>query len=67
MNDDTEIKETESQLKILILNGLSELKHVWEKDTHKILIFRNLLEVVVSDCAKLETYFLLPWPKVLRI
>ena len=57
MNDDTEIKETESQLKILTLNGLSELTHVWEKDTHRILIFRNLQEVVVSDCSKLQTLF----------
>ena len=57
MNDDTEIKETESQLKILTLNGLSELKHVWEKYTSRILIFPNLQEVVVSDCAKLQTLF----------
>ncbi|XP_027905952.1 uncharacterized protein LOC114165560 [Vigna unguiculata] len=57
INDDTEIKETESQLKILTLNGLSKLTHVWEKDTNKILIFQNLLEVVVSDCAKLQTLF----------
>ncbi|XP_027906484.1 uncharacterized protein LOC114166030 [Vigna unguiculata] len=57
MNDDTEIKETESQLKILTLNRLSELTHVWEKDTHRILIFRNLQEVVVSDCSKLPTLF----------
>ncbi|XP_022642065.1 uncharacterized protein LOC106773505 [Vigna radiata var. radiata] len=57
INDDTEIKETEFHLKILTLNGLSKLKRVWEKDTHKIIIFRNLQEVVVSDCAKLQTLF----------
>jgi len=57
MNDDTEISATESQLKILTLNGLSELTHVWEKDTHRILIFRNIQEVAVSDCAKLQTLF----------
>jgi len=57
MNDDTEIMETESQLKILTLNGLPELMRVWEKDTHRILIFRNLQEVSVSDCAKLQTLF----------
>jgi len=57
INDDTQIKEIESQLKILTLNGLSKLKHVWKKDTNKILIFRNLREIVVSDCAKLQTLF----------
>jgi len=57
MNDDTEITEAESQLKILTLNGLSELTHVWEKDTQRILIFRNIQEVAVSDCAKLKTLF----------
>jgi len=57
MNDDTEIMESESQLKILTLNGLSKLTRVWEKDSHRILIFRNLQEVVVSDCAKLQTLF----------
>jgi len=57
INDDTDIKETELQLKILTLDGLSELTHVWKNDTNKILIFRNLQEVVVSDCAKLQTLF----------
>ncbi|ESW06964.1 hypothetical protein PHAVU_010G091200 [Phaseolus vulgaris] len=57
MNDDTKITATESQLKILTLNGLGELTHVWEKDTHRILIFRNLQEVAVSYCAKLQTLF----------
>ncbi|KAK7382138.1 hypothetical protein VNO80_00859 [Phaseolus coccineus] len=57
MNDDTEITATESQLKILTLNGLPELTHVWEEDTHRILIFRSLQEVAVSDCAKLQTLF----------
>ncbi|KAG2380407.1 uncharacterized protein HKW66_Vig0171860 [Vigna angularis] len=57
LNDDTEIKETEFHLKILSLNGLSKLTHVWKKDTHKIIIFCNLQEVVVSDCAKLQTLF----------
>ncbi|ESW06963.1 hypothetical protein PHAVU_010G091100 [Phaseolus vulgaris] len=57
MNDDTEITATESQLKILTLNGLPELTHVWEKDTHRILIFPNLQEVAVSYCARLQTLF----------
>jgi len=57
MNDDIEITEAESQLKILTLKGLSQLKRVWEKDTHRILIFRNIQEVAVSDCAKLQTLF----------
>ena len=66
INDDTEIKETESQLEILFLSGLSELTNVWEKDTHKILIFRNLQEVFVSNCPKLQTLFPVSLAKSLK-
>ena len=45
-----------SQLKNLTLEGLSELKHVWEKyqGNH---IFQNLQQVSVSNCESLQTLF----------
>nr|KYP54340.1 Disease resistance protein RPS2 [Cajanus cajan] len=55
--NDTEILETASRLKILTLKGLSELMHVWEKNSQGVLIFQNLQQVVVSSCKNLQTLF----------
>ncbi|KAL2335897.1 hypothetical protein Fmac_010343 [Flemingia macrophylla] len=55
--NDTEIVETVSQMKKLTLNKLSELRHVWGKNSQEVLIFRNLEEVIVSDCKNLQILF----------
>ncbi|KAL2335895.1 hypothetical protein Fmac_010341 [Flemingia macrophylla] len=55
--NDTEMLETASRLKILTLCRLSELEHVWAKNWPGVLFFRNLQEVSVSDCEKLQTLF----------
>ncbi|CAJ1949988.1 unnamed protein product [Sphenostylis stenocarpa] len=44
-------------LKKLILRGLPNLKHVWDKDQERIFSFQNLQQVCVTDCHKLETLF----------
>nr|KYP77009.1 hypothetical protein KK1_021273 [Cajanus cajan] len=48
--NDTEIIETPSRLKKLTLQGLSQLKRVWEKNSHGVLMFGNLQEIFVSEC-----------------
>ncbi|XP_020224999.1 uncharacterized protein LOC109806876 [Cajanus cajan] len=53
--NDIEIMDTASQLKILTLEGLSELTHVWEKNSPGVPIFQNLQQIVVSDCENLQT------------
>ncbi|KAI4353030.1 hypothetical protein L6164_002008 [Bauhinia variegata] len=46
-----------SQLKKLKLSGLPNLKHIWKKETHRVISFRNLLTVNVVDCENLESVF----------
>ena len=46
-----------SQLKNLTLEGLSELKHVWEKNYQGNRRFQNLQQVSVSNCESLQTLF----------
>ncbi|XP_029127698.1 uncharacterized protein LOC109803274 [Cajanus cajan] len=55
--NDTEIIETPSRLKKLTLQGLSQLKRVWEKNSHGVLMFGNLQEIFVSECENLQTLF----------
>nr|KYP76993.1 hypothetical protein KK1_021256 [Cajanus cajan] len=54
---DTQIMETPSRLKKLALQSLSELRHVWGKNSEGVLIFSNLQEVVVNYCRNLQTLF----------
>ncbi|KAI4353332.1 hypothetical protein L6164_002291 [Bauhinia variegata] len=46
-----------SQLKKLKLSGLPNLKHIWNKEIHRIISFKNLLTVDVVDCENLESVF----------
>ncbi|KAI4353010.1 hypothetical protein L6164_001989 [Bauhinia variegata] len=46
-----------SQLKKFKLSGLPNLKHIWNKETHRIISFKNLLTVDVVDCENLESLF----------
>nr|KYP76989.1 hypothetical protein KK1_021252 [Cajanus cajan] len=55
--NDTESMETTTQLKKLTLKGLSELKRVWGENSQRVFSFRNLKEVIVSDCKILQTLF----------
>ncbi|KAI4353645.1 hypothetical protein L6164_002577 [Bauhinia variegata] len=46
-----------SQLKKLKLSRLPNLKHIWNKETHRVISFRNLLTVDVDHCKNLESLF----------
>lgn len=46
-----------SQLKNLTLEGLSELKHVWDENYQGNHIFQNLQQVSVDNCESLQTLF----------
>lgn len=50
-------EEIPSQLKNLTLEGLSKLKHVWEKNYQGNHKFQNLQQVSVSNCEILQTLF----------
>ncbi|KAJ1392584.1 Leucine-rich repeat domain superfamily [Sesbania bispinosa] len=50
----TENMET-SQLKNLTLEGLFELKHVWDKNHQGIFTFQNLQQLSVGDCKNLQS------------
>ncbi|KAJ1392589.1 P-loop containing nucleoside triphosphate hydrolase [Sesbania bispinosa] len=52
----TENMET-SQLKNLTLEGLLELKHVWDKNHQGISTFQNLQQLSVGDCKNLQSLF----------
>ncbi|WVZ05355.1 hypothetical protein V8G54_018701 [Vigna mungo] len=49
-------KEIVSSLKILTLNNLSNLKHVWKENSTGIISFHILQEVEVNGCGSLITF-----------
>ncbi|KAI4354224.1 hypothetical protein L6164_003112 [Bauhinia variegata] len=46
-----------AELEKLILTSLSNLKHIWSKDPHKIFSFQNLVVINVSNCHCLKFIF----------
>ncbi|XP_057742365.1 uncharacterized protein LOC130960881 isoform X1 [Arachis stenosperma] len=56
--DDTKSWELSFQLKKLSLEGLSNLKSVWQHDKGEILLgFQNLQQVTIKRCSKLTSVF----------
>ncbi|XP_061355905.1 uncharacterized protein LOC133300390 [Gastrolobium bilobum] len=55
--NNSENMPTATQLKILNLQELSELTHVWQNYGQGILRFPNLQQVFVSQCGNLKTLF----------
>ncbi|XP_028759120.1 uncharacterized protein LOC114718038 [Neltuma alba] len=53
----TETKGKPFHLTGMTLNGLQNLKCMWNKDPQSIVSFPNLKEIVVNDCAGIKTLF----------
>ncbi|RDX65621.1 Disease resistance protein RPS5, partial [Mucuna pruriens] len=51
------VSKRDTNLQLIIVHGLSNLKQVWSRDPGGILNFENLRSIVVIDCQKLRNVF----------
>ncbi|KAJ6918356.1 disease resistance protein [Populus alba x Populus x berolinensis] len=57
INVEQRLAVTASQLRVVFLWNLPQLKHVWNRDPQGILSFHNLCTVDVGDCPGLRSLF----------